>query len=116
MVWIAGSTTPAARQKLGKQDANIGKLETFAAGLSIPDGAKLKAVAHFSDASAADALAKLITQGLGELKKDSNLKRMGLGDVTQNVTVTANGADLSLAVDLTKAHVEKIAKTLQSLF
>ncbi len=115
MLWIAGSTTVVSRQKLGKQDANAGKLESFAAGLSIPSGAKMKASAHFSDAAAADTLAKLMTKGLAELGNDSTMQQMGLAELASRVTVSANGSDLSISVDLTKGQIEKIAKSIQAL-
>ena len=115
MLWIAGSTSAAARQKLGKQDANAGKIESFAAGVSIPSGAKLKATAHFSDAAAADTLAKLMTQGLTELGNDASWQQMGLAELAASVAVGTSGADLNIAVDLTKAQIDKVSKAIQAI-
>ncbi len=115
MLWVAATLSAAAQAKLGQADANAGKLESIAAGISVPDGAKLKASAHFSDATAADTLAKLMNKGLGELANDQGLKQMGLTDLVSKVTVSAQGADLSLLAELTKAQVERVTKAIQAV-
>jgi hypothetical protein len=115
MLWVVGSVTAAAQKKLSQADANAGKLQSFAAGISVPDGAKLRATAQFSDAAAADTLAKLMNKGLGELANDNGLKQMGLTDLVSKVTVSAQGTELSLLADLTKAQVERVTKAIQAV-
>lgn len=114
-IYAASLTNQSVREKLGKDDAQLGQVEKASAGLNVVNGLELMAVAEFLTAAPAQDLAKQANQGLSEAKKARELQRMGLTKYLQKITVKAVGRKLTATVKLTADDVKQLSALLKDM-
>ncbi len=114
-VYAAALTNPALRDKLGKEDPQLGQVDKASAGINLVSGLDVLAVVEFMTAAPAQELAKQANQGLAEAKKARELQRMGLTRYLEKITVKAAGRKLSATLRLSAADVKKLGELLKDL-
>jgi len=113
--FVAADVPYKLRQKLAREDKNLGEVQSFAAGADLTMGLKLDAYAKLASAAAASKLSQMANMGLKEARKAPEVKQLGLASLLNGISVSAQGPNLNGKVQISSADLNKLIDTVTKL-
>jgi hypothetical protein len=110
-LFVAVDPPKKVRQKLAKEDKNLGQLQALAAGAEVSPGLKLDAFAQLATAGAASQLEQMATGGLNQARNQREVKQFGLDSLLNGITITSQGRELTAKLRLSSADLQQLIDT-----
>jgi hypothetical protein len=113
-IFAAINVIAEAQMEIAREQKELADLKAAAGGLSISPGLDLSLIAEFASSKAPTMLAKLANDGLDEVGKSREVKRMGVANMLAKVKVRAAGNKLIGDLKLSEADVKKLIELFKT--
>ena len=114
-IFFAMEPTAEIKKEMAREQKDLGQLKAMSAGLDVVRGAKLNVNARFNNAAAASNVHKMLDQGMKEVAKSRQGKRMKADQLLRSVKLQKMGPSLRGSVSLSQKQVDDLTKLLIQL-
>lgn len=112
--FIIGTTNPKLREKLAREEPNLGKLMNLDAEIDLRPGLQLTLRAHFKSKRPAENVHGILKKGLDEATKSRIIRSFGFGRFIRKIQLRRAHDTLHLDVKLNPGEVRDLVEQVEA--